>query len=120
MARRVDKRKTAITEQEDKNKLKIKPEITIEDTQIKREGVVKPVKKDNKILKKKKDDEDEPQMTGVNINRSQDMAFWEEQSARELRTQLNLRYPGKVGDWACKTRLQLLNVVKNHIVRGTW
>jgi len=127
MTRRVDKRKTPATEQEDKKKPKVKPEIkpviqteVQTGTPIKQEGVVKPVKKDNKILKKKRDDEEELQMTGVNINRSQDMAFWEEQSARELRTQLNLRYPGKVGDWAFKTRLQLLNIVKDQITRGAW
>ena len=125
MTRRVDKRPTDV-DREDKKKLKITPDVKTEDpppqikteaTQIKREGS-KPVKKDNKILKKK--DDDEPQMTGVNINRSTDMDFWEQQSARELRTQLNLREPGKVGDWAFKTRLQLINIVKDKINKGTW
>jgi hypothetical protein len=59
-------------------------------------------------------------MTGVSINRSGDMEFWNQQSARELRTQLNLREPGKVGDWAFKTRMQLLNIVRDKINRGSW
>ena len=117
MTRRVGKRKSPDASQEDKKKPKIKPEIKNDDTKIKREGA-KPVKKDNKILKKK--DDDELQVTGVNINRSTDMSFWEEQSARELRTQLNLRHPGSIGDWAFKTRLQLLNIVKDQIKKGTW
>ena len=115
MPSRVEKRKEAVVEHKDKKKPKVSRDI---EADVKREGV-KPVKKDNKILKKKNDD-DEPQMTGVSLNRSTDTAFWEQQSARELRTQLNLRQPGKVGDWAFKTRLQLINIVKDMIIRGTW
>ena len=115
MTRRGDKRPTDV-EREYKKKLKITPDVKEEPT-VKKEGF-KPIKKDSKLVKKK--DDDELQMTGVSINRSSDMDFWEQQSARELRTQLNLREPGKVGDWAFKTRLQLINIVKDKINKGTW
>ena len=65
-------------------------------------------------------EDDNVEIAGVSINRSTDMSFWEQQSAREIRTQLHLRYPDRIRDWAFKTRLQLLNIVKDHIVRGTW
>lgn len=117
---RADKRKHPEPESKEQKKPKVKSEVKAEvKATVKQEGG-KPVKKDTKTSKKKKDDDDEPQMTGVNINRSKDMAFWEEQSARELRTQLNIREPGKVGDWAFKTRLQLLNIVRDMIIRGSW
>lgn len=76
--------------------------------------------KDNKLLKKKQPDEDDIVLTTVNINRNQDMEFWNEQSAREMRSQLNLRFPNKKGDWAFKTRLQILNIIKDLINKGKW
>ena len=121
---RVDKRKRATEEKPDK-KPKVKDEkkpIIKDETKlpIKEEGktIKKGIKKDNTLVKQK--DDDDVQISGLNINRSTDMDFWNEASAREMRSQLNLRFPGKVGDWAFKTRLQLLNIIKDKIKKGQW
>ena len=68
------------------------------------------------------DEEDDPDVSvsGTNINRSTDMTFWEQQSAREIRTQLNLRFRKRVGDWAFKSRQQLIEIVRGMIADGTW
>jgi hypothetical protein len=44
----------------------------------------------------------------------------ENMSAKEMRNQLNLRFPGKLGDWAFKTRQQLITIIKGMIANGTW
>ena len=67
------------------------------------------------------DNDDDLQMTGVNINRNTDMDFWRNQaSAREIRAQLNLRDKSKIGDWAFKSKQQLLDTVGAMIKNGTW
>ena len=66
------------------------------------------------------DDDDDLQMTGVNINRSTDMEFWKNQSPREIRTQLNLRNRSRIGDWAFKDKQQLHDIVEEMIKNGTW
>ena len=63
---------------------------------------------------------DEPEITGMNINRSTDMNFWREQSAREMRSQLNMRHPNSVGNWAFKSRANLLRIIESEIDRGSW
>ena len=62
---------------------------------------------------------DEVQMTGLNANNSTDMSFWEQQSANELRSQITMR-KGKRGDWAVKTKVQLLELIRQMISEGTW
>jgi hypothetical protein len=121
---RVDKRKREADEKKDKKpKLKDEKKPVIKDEKIlpiKEEGktIKKGIKKDKTLIKQK--DDDDIQISGLNINRSTDMDFWNEASAREMRSQLNLRFPGKVGDWAFKTRLQLLNIIKDKIKKGDW
>ena len=113
---RVDKRKQA---SEEKAIKKIKTQSEKKPT-VKQEGLTtkKGVKKDNTLLKKK--DDDDVQISGMSINRNTDMDFWNETSAREMRNQLNLRFPGKKGDWDFKTRVQLLDIIKDKIKRGRW
>jgi hypothetical protein len=114
---RVDKRKRE-TEDKKEKKPKIKEETK---PIIKEEGKIskKGIKKDKTLVKQKNDDDD-IQISGLKINRTTDMDFWNEASAREMRSQLNLRFPGKVGDWAFKTRLQLLNIIKDKIKKKEW
>ena len=66
------------------------------------------------------DEDDDVAITGESINRSTDIAFWREQSARELRSQLNMRDRDKIGDWAFKSRAQLLELIQDMISKGTW
>jgi hypothetical protein len=68
----------------------------------------------------KKKNKDKVVMTGVSVNKSQDMKFWNEQSARELRTQITLRGIGRIGDYGFKTRQQLLKIVEGFIKEGKW
>ena len=63
---------------------------------------------------------DDVQVTGVAINRTRDMKFWEEQSARELRSQLTLRDPKGIGNWAFKTRAQLLEIFRARTAGADW
>jgi hypothetical protein len=48
------------------------------------------------------------------------MWFWKEASAREMRAQLNLRDRSKIGDWAFKSRKQLLAIIEDKIRKGQW
>ena len=64
--------------------------------------------------------EDKVEISGMDINRNNDLNFWKEQSPNELRAQLNLRNPGTRGDWAFKDRLQLHDIVGGMIQSGTW
>jgi hypothetical protein len=64
--------------------------------------------------------DDEVTMTGVKLNNSTDMNFWKEQSANEMRAQLNLRFPGQRGDWAFKDRQQLIYIIEVKIRDGDW
>jgi hypothetical protein len=65
-------------------------------------------------------DDDDLEISGVSINRSRDMWFWREASAREMRAQLNLRDRSKIGDWAFKSREQLLDIIEDMIRKGQW
>ena len=53
-------------------------------------------------------------------NRTRDMTFWEQQSARELRNQLYLRNPSRVRDWAFKTKQQLLDIFRARTAGADW
>lgn len=61
-----------------------------------------------------------PMITGLQINRTKDMNFWEQQSARELRTQLTLRNPKGKNEWAFKTRDQLLDLFRQRTAGADW
>jgi hypothetical protein len=64
--------------------------------------------------------DDDVELTNVKINRSRDVWFWKEASAREMRAQLNLRDRSKIGDWAFKSRKQLLVIIEDKIRKGQW
>ena len=64
--------------------------------------------------------DDDVQITGVAINKSTDIDFWGQQSAREMRSQLNLRNPTKKGDWAFKGRQDLIKLIGQMIKDKTW
>ena len=64
--------------------------------------------------------DDDLEISSVAINRSRDMWFWREASAREMRAQLNLRDRSKIGDWAFKSREQLLDIIEDMIRKGQW
>ena len=44
----------------------------------------------------------------------------EDLSAKEMRNQLNLRFPNSVGDWGFKNRQQLIKIIKEMKAKGTW
>ena len=64
--------------------------------------------------------DDGVEISNVSINRSRDMWFWREASAREMRSQLNLRDRSKISDWAFKSREQLLAIIEDKIRKGQW
>jgi hypothetical protein len=65
-------------------------------------------------------DDDEVQISSLSINRNTDMNFWEQQSANEIRAQLNLRNRNQIGNWAFKNKKQLEDLVSGMIRAGTW
>ena len=62
---------------------------------------------------------DDVQVSGVNMNKSTEMSFWEQQSANELRAQITFRQ-GRRADWAVKTKAQLLELIRKMISEGLW
>ncbi len=67
---------------------------------------------------------DDVQITGVNLNTSTDMDFWNDQSANELRAQIALRI-GRQGKWKEKIAVGhglqgLRQVIKEMIDAGVW
>ena len=70
-----------------------------------------------KVRQKPKDVE----ITGISVNKSQDMKFWKEQSANDLRRQLKLRYRDKFEkEWAFKFKPDLLEIIKSLIQNKQW
>ena len=69
-----------------------------------------------------KSKDDDVQISGININRSQDFEFWKNQSANELRAQLILRgnAVGQRKDYAFLLKQQLLTYVKKLIQDKKW
>jgi len=69
-----------------------------------------------------KSKDDDVQISGININRSQDFEFWKNQSANELRAQLILRgnAVGQRKDYAFLPKQQLLSYVKKLIQDKKW
>ena len=70
-----------------------------------------------KVRKKPKDVE----ITGISVNKSQDMKFWKEQSANEIRAQIKLRYPDKFQkEWPFKFKPDLLEIIESLIKNKKW
>ena len=67
-----------------------------------------------------KPEPDEVEISGLSINQSQDLDFWRNQSANELRAQMHLRNPRERGNWAFKSKDQLVGLVGDMIQQGTW
>ena len=59
------------------------------------------------------------QFAGLQMNTSHDINFWKQQSANELRSQITLR-KGARGNWAVKTKAQLVAMVEDMIADGSW
>lgn len=62
----------------------------------------------------------EVEVSGVKFNNNEDMSFWEQASANEMKAQLNLRYPQLVGDFRYKTRAELISTIRGLIRRNQW
>ena len=61
------------------------------------------------------------EITGISVNKSQDIKFWKEQSANEIRAQFKLRDLKKDNeDYAFKTKVQLLELIKELIKNKQW
>ena len=66
-------------------------------------------------------DDDDVEISGISVNKSEDMKYWREQSANELRAQLKLRDPVKFRDsWAFKMKADLLKIIKELIKDKKW
>ncbi len=65
-------------------------------------------------------EEDEPQLTNIEVNRNTDMDFWRNHAtANEIRNQLKLRDPD-TNYGRLKSRQQLLDKVRRLINSGRW
>jgi len=67
-----------------------------------------------------KPEPDEVEISGLCVNQSQDLDFWRNQSANELRAQITLRRPRERGNWVFKSKEQLVGLVDEMIKQGTW
>ena len=66
-------------------------------------------------------DDDDVEISGISVNKSEDLKYWREQSANELRAQLKLRDPVKFRDsWAFKMKADLLKIIKELIKDKKW
>ena len=66
-------------------------------------------------------DDDNVEISGITINDSQDINFWKVQSANEIRAQFKLRDSKKYYDeFAFKTKVQLLDIIKELIKSKQW
>ena len=126
MQRRVDKRPKPI-KTERKVKIKVDPvklEPVKAEVKVKKEpGVSAPLaapqSSASSVLAPQQPD-DEVLTTSVNFNNNTDMSFWEAASGNEIKSQLNLRFPHRSGDWQFKDRAQLISFVRGLIKRGQW
>ncbi len=57
---------------------------------------------------------------GVSVDSTTDMNFWRDQSANEIRSQLNLRNRRGIRNWAFEARPQLLELIEHMIKKGSW
>jgi hypothetical protein len=65
-------------------------------------------------------DDNELETLAVNFNNNTDIAFWEASSPNEIRSQLNLRFPEKRGDWVFKNKAQLVSIIRGLIRKKQW
>ena len=68
----------------------------------------------------KAEPDDDVAISGIALNRNQDLDFWRSQSGNELKAQLYLRNPRDRGNWAFKSKDQLVGLVDGMIRQGTW
>ena len=64
--------------------------------------------------------DDEVEVSGVTFNNNEDMSFWEQASANEMKAQLNLRYPQLLGDFKYKSRPELISTIRGLIRQNQW
>ena len=65
--------------------------------------------------------DDDAVIRGVNVNKSEDMNFWKQQSANELRAQLRLRQPDRyMKEWVFKMKDQLFEIIRELIKNKQW
>jgi hypothetical protein len=91
-------------------KAEVKPEVKTEvKTEVKkptaRAKSLEPKPKDKANTKAGAQSDDEPEMTGIKLPANDSIEFWEQQSPKELRNQLKLRYPDRFyKEWAFKDK----------------
>jgi hypothetical protein len=127
MQRRVDKRPKPI-KTERKVKIKVDPvklEPVKTEVKVKKEPgapLAAPQSSASSVLAPQRAarPDDDVQTTGVSFNNNTDMNFWEAASGNEIKSQLNLRFPHRSGDWQFKDRAQLISFVRGLIKRGQW
>ena len=66
-------------------------------------------------------DDDDVEISGISVNKSEDLKYWREQSANELRAQLKLRDREKYNrEWAFKFKADLIKIIKELIKNKQW
>ncbi len=65
-------------------------------------------------------DDEELQTVSVKFNNNEDMSYWEQASANEMKAQLNLRFPQLSGNWQYKSRPQLISAIRGLIRKNQW
>ncbi len=65
-------------------------------------------------------DDDEVQFAGGRANNNTDMAYWREQSARDMKAQLNIRYPRQRGNRGFKSRQDIITDIERLTRGGRW
>ena len=111
-------KRSAEIKDEKKKKIKLEEKIKQEAVKIKQEGSSS---SSSALVPVAAPLEDEDiQTMRVNFNNNTDMAFWEASSGNEIKSQLNLRFPDKVGDWKFKNKSQLVSIVRGLIRKNQW
>jgi hypothetical protein len=112
---RTSTKRMADTDEEKKKKPKLYP-MAAPKPKIKKEG-----ERAKPAAATQSETDDEVQISAVQPNKNNDINFWKEQSANELRAQLKLRDLQKFRDeWAFKSKDQLLQIIQDMISKGTW
>jgi len=103
------KRKT-----EETPKIKVSKKIKKDTTIVKQENKAEPKSKGRR---KSAVADDDVQLGNVMLDKTSKP---EDMSAKEMKNQLNLRFPDSVGDWAFKSRKELIKIIKDTQAVGTW
>ena len=65
--------------------------------------------------------DDDAVISQINVNKSEDMDFWKQASANELRTQLKLRDRDRyLKEWAFKKKPELFKIIEELIKNKQW